>query len=78
MPVPKHFSSPMRITAKERALSQIQKWIIDGTLQPGEKLLDAELAESLAVSRTPVREALQLLEVQGLVEMHPGREIGFL
>lgn len=41
---------------------------------PGEKLIDAELAESLAVSRTPIREAFQLLEVQGLVSMHPGKE----
>ncbi|OZB90957.1 GntR family transcriptional regulator [Paenibacillus sp. XY044] len=74
MPIPQSYSSPMRMTAKERALSQIQRWIIDGTLHPGEKLVDSELAEALGVSRTPVREALQLLEVQGLVEMHPGRD----
>lgn len=74
MPVPKNFVSPMRMSAKERALYQIQRWIIDGTLQPGEKLLDAELAESLGVSRTPIREAFQLLEVQGLVSTHPGKE----
>ncbi|UVI30461.1 GntR family transcriptional regulator [Paenibacillus spongiae] len=74
MPVPQNFASPTRISAKERALSQIQRWIIEGTLLPGEKLFDAELAESLAVSRTPIREALQLLEMQGLVSMHPGKE----
>lgn len=74
MPIPKDFSTPIRISAKERALSQLQRWIIDGTLQPGEKLNDAELAEALGVSRTPVREALQLLEVQGFIEMHPGRD----
>jgi DNA-binding GntR family transcriptional regulator len=74
LPVPKNFVSPTRMSAKERALSQIQRWIIDGTLQPGEKLLDAELAESLGVSRTPIREAFQLLEVQGLVSAHPGKE----
>jgi len=74
MPVPKNFSSPIRMSAKERALSQIQRWIIDGTLQPGEKLMDAELAEALGVSRTPIREAFQLLEVQGFVSMHPGKE----
>jgi len=62
------------MSAKERAFSQIQRWIIDGTLQPGEKLIDAELAESLSVSRTPIREAFQLLEVQGLVSTHPGKE----
>ncbi|MCQ6562872.1 GntR family transcriptional regulator [Paenibacillus mendelii] len=74
MPVPQNFVSPARMTAKERAFSQIQRWIIDGTLQPGEKLIDAELAESLGVSRTPIREAFQLLEVQGLVSTHPGKE----
>ncbi|MDF2671077.1 MAG: GntR family transcriptional regulator [Paenibacillus sp.] len=74
MPIPSNFSTPIRMTAKERTLSQIQRWIIDGTLQPGEKLLDADLAEALGVSRTPIREALQLLEVQGLVEMHPGKD----
>jgi len=74
MPIPSNYSTPQRMSAKERALSQIQRWIIDGTLHPGEKLLDADLAEALGVSRTPIREALQLLEVQGLVEMHPGKE----
>ncbi|GLI09754.1 GntR family transcriptional regulator [Paenibacillus tyrfis] len=74
MPIPGNFSTPIRLSAKERALSEIQRWIIDGTLHPGEKLLDADLAEALGVSRTPVREALQLLEAQGLVELHPGKE----
>lgn len=74
MPIPTNYSPPLRVSAKERAFSQIQRWIIDGTLQPGEKLVDAELAEVLGVSRTPIREALQLLEVQGLVEMHPGKD----
>jgi DNA-binding GntR family transcriptional regulator len=37
-------------------------------------LIDAELAEALGVSRTPIREAIQLLEVQGLVSMHPRQE----
>ncbi|WP_134701658.1 GntR family transcriptional regulator [Ammoniphilus sp. YIM 78166] len=73
MPVPKDYLAPHRISAKERALSQLQRWIIDGTLQPGEKLNDMELAEALGLSRTPIREALQLLEVQGFVEMQPGK-----
>jgi DNA-binding GntR family transcriptional regulator len=74
MPVPKNFSTPIRMSAKEQALTQIQRWIIEGTLQPGEKLIDAELAESLSLSRTPIREAFQLLEMQGLVSMYPGKE----
>jgi DNA-binding GntR family transcriptional regulator len=74
MPIPTNYSAPVRLSAKERAFSQIQRWIIDGTIQPGEKLVDADLAEALGVSRTPIREALQLLEVQGLVDMHPGKD----
>lgn len=41
---------------------------------PGEKIVDKELAEVLGVSRTPIREALQILEMQGFVEMRPGKE----
>ena len=74
MPIPKGFQSPSQVTARERVYSQLQRWVIDGTLEPGEKLNDGELAEALGVSRTPVREALQLLEVQGFVEMHRGRD----
>lgn len=72
MPIPSNFLTPNRLSAKERAFNQIQEWIIDGTLQPKEKLNDGELAQALGVSRTPVREALQLLNVQGFVEMQPG------
>lgn len=73
MPVPTNHAKPIRVSAKENAFNQLQQWIIDGTLQPEEKLNDTELAEALGVSRTPVRESLQLLEVQGFVEMFPGK-----
>lgn len=73
MPVPTDHTKPSRQTAKESAFNQLQQWIIDGTLLPGEKLNDTELAQALGVSRTPVRESLQLLEVQGFVKMYPGK-----
>lgn len=73
MPIPTNHARPIRKTAKESAFIQLQQWIIDGTLQPGEKLYDTELASALGVSRTPIRESLQLLEVQGFVVMHPGK-----
>ncbi|MBE1554332.1 GntR family transcriptional regulator [Sporosarcina limicola] len=73
MPIPTNHSKPIRKTAKESAFNQLQQWIIDGTLYPGEKLNDTDLAEALGVSRTPVRESLQLLEVQGFVKMYPGK-----
>ncbi|WP_010651944.1 GntR family transcriptional regulator [Oceanobacillus massiliensis] len=73
MPIPTDHLKPIRLSAKENAFNQIQQWIIDGTLLPGEKLNDTELAQALGVSRTPVRESLQLLEAQGFVEMFPGK-----
>ncbi|MFB0634438.1 GntR family transcriptional regulator [Bacillus rugosus] len=74
MPIPSNTPKPVRQTAKTIALEQIQKWIVEGILGPGEKINDDELAKALGVSRTPVREALQLLAVQGFVEMSPGKE----
>ena len=47
--------------------------IVDGTFAPDEQLRDAELAEWLGVSRTPIREALLRLAHGGLVVAHPGR-----
>ncbi|KXH87135.1 GntR family transcriptional regulator [Sporosarcina sp. HYO08] len=73
MPVPTDLAKPIRVSAKENAFKQLQQWIIDGTLHPGEKLNDTELASALGVSRTPIRESLQLLEVQGFVKMYPGK-----
>jgi DNA-binding GntR family transcriptional regulator len=73
MPVPSSKMFSQRKSAKEIAYEQIQKWIIDGTLLPGEKLNDKELADALGVSRTPIRESLQLLETEGFVKMFPGK-----
>jgi DNA-binding GntR family transcriptional regulator len=73
MPIPSDHSKPVRQSAKESAFNQLQQWIIDGTLLPGEKLNDNEIAKALGISRTPVRESLQLLEVQGFVKMYPGK-----
>jgi DNA-binding GntR family transcriptional regulator len=73
LPIPTDHSKPIRLSAKENAYNQIQQWIIDGTLLPGEKLNDTELANALGVSRTPIRESLQLLESQGFVKMYPGK-----
>ncbi|HLR79746.1 MAG TPA: GntR family transcriptional regulator [Bacillota bacterium] len=73
MPTPKNFSKLSRTSIKENVFKQLQQRIIDGTFQPGETINDKELADALGVSRTPVREALQLLEVQDFVKMYPGR-----
>jgi DNA-binding GntR family transcriptional regulator len=43
--------------------------IISGALKPGERLMELQLAEDMGVSRTPVREAIRKLELEGLVSM---------
>lgn len=72
MPVPMNYKAEKQLSAKERAFEQIQEWIIDGTLVPGEKINDVDLAKAINISRTPVREALQMLSQQGFVSMKPG------
>lgn len=74
MPIPTGYAAFTKVSAKERVLGQLQRWIIDGTFVPGEKLMDLEVAEALGVSRTPIREAFQILEMQGFVEIHQGKE----
>lgn len=49
------------------AYSLILEAVDRGDLKPGQRLVETELAERLGVSRTPVREALQRLETQGVV-----------
>lgn len=45
--------------------------IVSGDLKPGERLMEVNLAEKMGVSRTPVREAVRRLEMEGLVTMVP-------
>jgi DNA-binding GntR family transcriptional regulator len=59
----------LRITAYEA----IKTRILEGGLLPGEALSESEWAEALGISRTPVREAIQLLAQEGLVEVFPKR-----
>jgi DNA-binding GntR family transcriptional regulator len=73
MPVPSRVGVISRGLLRENAYQSIRDAIVDGTLVPGERLNDAELAQWLGVSRTPVREALARLEEAGLVQTKPGR-----
>ena len=73
MPVPQDTQPLQPTTAKERVLQTLAQWLVDGTLEPGERLYDEQLSRYFQVSRTPVREALQVLAEKGLVEILPGR-----
>ena len=51
----------------------LRQAILRGELKPGERLLEIRLANKLGVSRTPVREAIRKLEMEGLVKLVPRR-----
>ncbi len=51
----------------------LRKGILTGELKPGERLMEIHLAKRLGVSRTPIREAIRKLELEGLVTMIPRR-----
>ncbi len=57
----------------DSVLSELRRSIINGKLPPGERLIEAVLAEQLQVSRSTIRQAFQQLRFEGLVEMRPRR-----
>ena len=73
MPVPNERADTSRTLLRDQAYARLRDAILDGTLEPGEQLKDAELAEWLGLSRTPIREAIARLEEYGLVETEPNR-----
>lgn len=60
-------------THNDGAVEAIRSAILRGDYAPGERLKEAEIAERVGVSRTPVREAFRVLETEGLIELLPGR-----
>jgi DNA-binding GntR family transcriptional regulator len=64
---------PISRNASAAASEVIREAIIEGRLAPGQRLKEEELARELGISRTPVREALLILESEGLVESVPKR-----
>ncbi|MBC2711913.1 MAG: GntR family transcriptional regulator [Desulfosarcina sp.] len=73
MPIPEKTTQLNRSFMRDKVYHTLLEWITEGVLRPGEKLLDKELAETLGVSRTPVREALGRLEEKALVEASANR-----
>ena len=56
---------------REVVFNTLRQAILKGELEPGERLMEIQLAERLGVSRTPIREAIRKLELEGLVLMIP-------
>jgi DNA-binding GntR family transcriptional regulator len=59
--------------ASAAATGLIREAILEGRLEPGSRLTEEELARELGISRTPVREALLMLQAEGLIETAPNR-----
>ena len=58
---------------RDVVFNTLRRAILRGELEPGERLMEIQLAEKLGVSRTPIREAIRKLELEGLVLMIPRR-----
>ena len=56
---------------RDEVFNTLSERILKGVYKPGERLMEIHLADQLGVSRTPIREAIRMLELEGLVKMVP-------
>ena len=66
-----NISSNEYLPLRDVVFNTLRDAILTGKLEPGERLMENQLAEKLGVSRTPIREALRMLEIENLVELTP-------
>src|SRR5882724_1832832 len=64
---------PLVLPRAQSLAGQVADAIVEGTVAPGQRLVETDLARRLAVSRVPVREALKMLEAQGILVAAPHR-----
>jgi DNA-binding GntR family transcriptional regulator len=57
----------------DQVYARLRAMLVDGTIAPGAKLNERELCARLSISRTPLREAIKLLALSGMVELLPNR-----
>ncbi|MEJ8547598.1 GntR family transcriptional regulator [Brevibacillus borstelensis] len=65
--MPENATRLQRTFMRDEVYNILREWIMIGKLEPGTKLRDKDLSETLGISRTPIREALIRLEDEGLV-----------
>jgi DNA-binding GntR family transcriptional regulator len=61
------------VSATFRAYQHLKQQVLTCSIRPGSMIYEGEIAEALAMSKTPVREALGMLVKEGYVEVHPRR-----
>src|SRR5699024_8835087 len=71
MPIDFEVTMNEYLPLRDVVFNTLRRAILRGELKPGERLMEIQLAERLGVSRTPIREAIRKLELEGLVLMIP-------
>lgn len=71
----KEYSIDDQYSLRGRVYSALREDILNGRYTPGESLIELKIAKELNVSRTPVREAIRQLELEGLVESIPNKGV---
>lgn len=66
-------SDSLSNSLRGKVFTQLQNEILNGKYQPGDSLIETRLSEELGVSRTPIREAIRQLELEGLVQSIPNK-----
>ena len=66
-------STILRPTLAQQVAEKIVEAVADGVIRPGERITDSDIAQRLGVSRNPVREAMKMLEAQGIIISSPQR-----
>lgn len=64
-------NSNAMLPLRDVVFQTLREAILTGDIEPGERLMEIHLANQLGVSRTPIREAIRKLELEGLVVMTP-------
>lgn len=68
-------SSGQLNSLRAKVFTQLQNDILNGKYQLGESIIETKLSEELGVSRTPIREAIRQLELEGLVQSIPNKGV---
>lgn len=64
-------SEPVMLSVSQQTVRLIRRQIFSGILKPGDRVVEAKIAQELGISRGPVREAIKELENDGLIVSHP-------
>lgn len=71
MSKPSSFAQIQNKPLRERVLDSLRQAIVNGDLKPGDPIVETELAAQMGVSRAPLREAINILNVEGLLDTVP-------